>query len=105
MRGEIRRLHERLGITTLYVTHDQAEAMTMGSRICVLQAGRIEQVGPALEVFERPATRLVAGFIGSPAMNLIEGRTVQGVFEAGALRVPCERAGPTVLGVRPTTCT
>ncbi|MCP3918589.1 MAG: ABC transporter ATP-binding protein [bacterium] len=102
MRGELRALHERLGITTLYVTHDQAEAMTLGSRVCVLESGRILQVGNPLEVFERPAARFVAGFIGSPPMNLVAGVARDGVFEAGTLRLPTAApAGPLVLGVRP----
>ena len=104
MRGEIARLHERLRITTIYVTHDQAEAMTMGSRIAVLNGGRLEQEGAPLEVFERPATRFVASFIGSPPMNLIEGRVGEGRFRAGALDLAAPAAaaaGPLVLGVRP----
>ena len=104
MRGEITRLHERLGITTVYVTHDQAEAMTMGSRICVLDGGRIQQIGPPIEVFARPANRFVAGFIGSPAMNLIEGRVDAGRFRIGTISVPCEAAPDgheLVMGIRP----
>jgi len=103
MRAEIARLHERLGITTLYVTHDQAEAMTMGSRVCVLEGGRIQQVGTPMEVFERPQTAFVASFIGSPPMNLVRGRVEGGRFRAGALDVPGPAAveGEVVLGVRP----
>jgi len=103
MRQEFAALHRRLGITTLYVTHDQAEAMTLGSRIAVLDRGRLSQVGPPLEVFERPATRFVAGFIGSPPMNLLEGHRESGCFKLGHLNVPCPVGGegPLVLGVRP----
>jgi len=103
MRVEIARLHRELGITTLYVTHDQAEAMTLGQRICVLRDGRIEQVGEPLEVFREPATSFVASFIGSPAMNLLEGRVEAGRFTRGELRVgaPGVPDGPVVLGVRP----
>jgi ABC-type sugar transport system ATPase subunit len=103
MRAEIARLHRRLGITTLYVTHDQAEAMTLGDRICVLNQGRIEQTGTPLEVFRRPATRFVASFIGSPPMNLVEGRVEGGRFVRGPLSVesPPGVEGPVVLGVRP----
>ncbi|QEX24414.1 ABC transporter ATP-binding protein [Hypericibacter adhaerens] len=73
MRTEIKALHQRLGTTSIYVTHDQLEAMTMADRIVVLQDGRIEQVGPPLDLYDRPANRFVAGFIGSPAMNFIPG--------------------------------
>ena len=103
MRAEIRALHERLGITTLYVTHDQAEAMTMGSRICVLRAGRIEQIGAPLEVFERPDTSFVAAFVGSPPMNLLRGVVAGGRFTCGGLSLedaPLE-SGSCVLGIRP----
>jgi len=72
MRGEIKRLQKRLGTTTLYVTHDQAEAMTMADRVCVLKDGIIQQFAPAQEVFDRPANRFVAGFVGSPPMNIID---------------------------------
>jgi ABC-type sugar transport system ATPase subunit len=104
MRAEIGRLHRRLGVTTLYVTHDQAEAMTMGTRICVLDAGRVEQIGPPLEVYQRPATSFVAGFIGSPAMNLLRGRVQAGAFRAGPLVLPAPAAregAELLLGVRP----
>src|SRR6187455_2715527 len=68
-RAEIARLHQRLGTTTVYVTHDQVEAMTMGSRIAVMHKGRLQQVGTPKELYEHPGNRFVAGFIGSPAMN------------------------------------
>ena len=76
MRGELQSLHRRLGTTSLYVTHDQVEAMTLAQRMIVMNAGRAEQIGPPLEVYARPATTFVASFIGSPPMNLIprEGR-------------------------------
>src|SRR5215510_11953199 len=74
MRAEIKALHQRLKTTTVYVTHDQIEAMTMADRIVVLDAGRIEQVGSPQDVYDRPANLFVAGFIGSPAMNLLPGR-------------------------------
>ena len=70
MRAEIIRLHQRLGATMIYVTHDQTEAMTMGSRIVVMNEGRIQQVAPPLEVYERPANQFVATFIGTPPMNI-----------------------------------
>ncbi|MCC7242381.1 MAG: TOBE domain-containing protein, partial [Acidobacteria bacterium] len=73
-RAELALLHRRLGATMVYVTHDQEEAMTLGTRIAVMNEGRIEQVAPPLETFERPATAFVARFVGSPAMNLWRGR-------------------------------
>ncbi|MDB5828687.1 MAG: Glycerol-3-phosphate-transporting ATPase [Variovorax sp.] len=74
MRTEIKALHQRLGTTTVYVTHDQVEAMTMADRIVVLKDGLVEQVGAPLELYDRPRNAFVAGFIGSPAMNFIPGR-------------------------------
>ena len=74
MRTEIKALHQRLGTTTVYVTHDQVEAMTMADRIVVLKDGQVEQVGAPLELYDRPRNAFVAGFIGSPAMNFIPGR-------------------------------
>ena len=73
MRTEIARLQKRLGITTVYVTHDQVEAMTMADKIVVLHDGVVEQIGSPLELYDRPANLFVAGFIGSPAMNMIQG--------------------------------
>jgi ABC-type sugar transport system ATPase subunit len=103
MRGEIARLHRELGITTIYVTHDQAEAMTLGSRIAVLEGGRLLQLGPPLEVFQRPATDFVATFIGSPPMNVLAGEVRAGVFSAGGFRVPLAGVdpGPARVGLRP----
>src|SRR5499426_164363 len=77
MRGEIKRLHQELKKTMIYVTHDQIEAMTMADRIVLLKDGRIEQAGAPLDLFERPATRFVAGFLGSPAMNFLSARLAQ----------------------------
>jgi multiple sugar transport system ATP-binding protein len=74
MRGEIKRLHQEVATTMIYVTHDQVEAMTLADRIVMLKDGRIEQAGPPLELFERPATRFVAGFLGSPTMNFVPSR-------------------------------
>ncbi len=75
MRFEIQKLHRRLGTTSLYVTHDQVEAMTLAQRMIVMNAGRAEQIGTPMEVYQNPATVFVAGFIGSPAMNFIEGKS------------------------------
>ena len=76
MRAEIRRLHKRLNATTIYVTHDQVEAMTLADRVVVLNRGRIEQQGTPFELYERPATRFVAGFIGSPTMNFLPAMVI-----------------------------
>jgi multiple sugar transport system ATP-binding protein len=76
MRFELARLHRTLGATIVYVTHDQVEAMTLGERIAVFNAGRIEQVGPPMALYEQPATRFVAGFLGSPSMNFLAVRIV-----------------------------
>ncbi|PBC05002.1 sn-glycerol-3-phosphate ABC transporter ATP-binding protein UgpC [Mesorhizobium sp. WSM3860] len=78
MRTEIKELHQRLKTTTIYVTHDQIEAMTMADKIVVMRDGRIEQIGAPLQLFDRPANLFVAGFIGSPAMNLLKGTVKEG---------------------------
>ena len=89
MRGEIRELHQRLGTTTVYVTHDQIEAMTMADRIVVMRDGRISQIGAPLELYDAPANVFVAGFIGSPAMNLIQGEvSAQGTFAGDGVSLP-----------------
>jgi multiple sugar transport system ATP-binding protein len=92
MRGEIAALQNRLGVTTLYVTHDQIEAMTMGDRVAVLDAGRLQQVGTPQEIYDRPANLFVAGFIGSPPMNLLHGRVLTDdggpVVALGSARIP-----------------
>ncbi len=87
MRGEIKRLHQELGKTMIYVTHDQIEAMTMADRIVLLRDGNIEQAGAPLDLFERPATKYVAGFLGSPSMNFIPGRLTA---EDGGLAIRLE---------------
>ncbi len=92
-RAELKRLHRKLATTTLYVTHNQEEAMTLADRIAVLRGGRIQQCGTPLEVYNAPANRFVAGFIGTPAMNFIDGRLQQDAsgqtwFESPCLRVP-----------------
>jgi len=78
MRSEFKELHQRLGTTTLYVTHDQEEAMTLGSRIVVMDRGEVQQVGTPFEVFSSPVNRFVAGFIGTPSMNFLPGRVFTG---------------------------
>lgn len=118
MQMELALLHQRLKTTTVYVTHDQVEAMTLGDRIVVLRDGVIQQVGSPLEVYRNPANRFVAGFIGSPAMNFLEGRLEGGEFVAGAVRYQLAKDtfedafedaftdaqpsdGPVVFGFRP----
>ena len=86
MRTEIKRLHQDMQRTMIYVTHDQVEAMTLADRIVLLRDGRIEQEGPPLELYERPATRFVAGFIGSPAMNFARAR-IEAAEGAVGLRI------------------
>jgi multiple sugar transport system ATP-binding protein len=81
MRGEIKRLHQDIGTTMIYVTHDQIEAMTLADRIVLMREGRIEQQGTPLELFERPRTKFVAGFLGSPQMNFVPSRFVDGNLE------------------------
>jgi multiple sugar transport system ATP-binding protein len=88
MRTEIKELHQRLKTTTVYVTHDQIEAMTMADKIVVMQGGRIEQVGAPLELYDRPANAFVAAFIGSPSMNVLEGRVAGGMVEVAGTRLP-----------------
>jgi multiple sugar transport system ATP-binding protein len=110
MRGEIKALQKRLKTTTIYVTHDQIEAMTMADKIIVMREGRVEQIGAPLELFDRPANMFVASFIGSPSMNFIEGRTSEDGLTFTAAdgtriavnKAPAEaRNRPVVLGARP----
>ena len=106
MRAEIKRLHQISGITSVYVTHDQVEAMTLGSRIAVMKGGVLQQLGTPDEIYNRPANTYVATFIGSPTMNLIEGRASgTGQFTmAGAqlaLNAPDNASKTTLLGLRP----
>ena len=96
MRAEVKNLHQRLKTTTVYVTHDQIEAMTMADKIVVMLDGNIQQIGSPLDVYDKPATRFVAGFIGSPAMNFINGRVSDddGVFVAAdGTRISVRPAG------------
>lgn len=115
MRAEIKRLHRRVQTTSIYVTHDQEEAMTLGDRVVVMKDGAIHQVGAPLEIYERPINRFVAGFVGTPPMNFFEGRVDRQSdalwFEDGLcrLRIPNRLAPalasyvdrPIILGVRP----
>jgi multiple sugar transport system ATP-binding protein len=109
MRAEIKDLQRRLGTTTVYVTHDQVEAMTLGSRIAVMRDGRIQQIGAPLEIYGRPANLFVASFIGSPPMNLLEARVEPGGAASlrDGRRVPLpspdglEPGRAVILGIRP----
>ena len=105
LRSEIKRLHARLGATMIFVTHDQIEALTLADRIAVMKDRRIQQLGSPQEVYNRPANRFVATFVGSPAMSFVPGTLNDGMFEAPGLRVPVEaHAAPGTaveLGIRP----
>jgi multiple sugar transport system ATP-binding protein len=106
MRGEIARLQRRLGTTTVYVTHDQVEAMTMGDRVAVLRDGVLQQFAPPRELYRNPDNVFVAGFIGSPAMNLFTLPIVDSTVALGDWPITLPRhianaAGEVVVGVRP----
>ncbi len=114
MRHEFARLHQQLGATMIYVTHDQLEAMTLANRIVVMSEGRVEQVGPPIEVYRRPASLAVAAAIGSPGMNLLaatiasvdgSGGTVRlaggEIVRTGAIMPPASVGAVVTLGVRP----
>jgi multiple sugar transport system ATP-binding protein len=104
MRAELKHLQHELQVTTIYVTHDQIEAMTLAHRVAVMNKGVIEQLGPPREIYNDPRTLFVAGFIGSPPMNLVDGEAQNGVFTGGGLRIAgLGRANVprSVLGVRP----
>ena len=103
MRAELRKLHRRLEITTIYVTHDQVEAMTLGDRIAVMNAGRLQQLGVPQDVYDNPTNVFVAGFIGSPPMNLLRGEASGGTVIAGTFSFARGGIadGPVTLGVRP----
>src|SRR6187551_3243044 len=98
MRGELIKLHHRLGVTMIYVTHDQVEAMTMGDRICIMNGGKVVQIGSPLEVYRNPADTFVARFLGSPPMNLIEAlleRSGDGfAVQSAGITVPISRVPP-----------
>jgi multiple sugar transport system ATP-binding protein len=107
-RAEIREMHRRTRATMVYVTHDQEEAMTLADRMVVMRSGIVHQVGTPDECYARPADRFVAGFVGMPVMNFVEGRVEPGAFVGGGLRLalpagrwPALPAGPIVLGLRP----
>ena len=104
MRLEIRKLQQRLGVTSIYVTHDQVEAMTLGDRLMVLNGGYVEQFGTPIELYDRPATLFVAGFIGSPSMNFLPATAADGALTLGngAIVPGANHAnGSVTLGIRP----
>jgi len=109
MRTEISKLHHDLDATMIYVTHDQVEAMTMADRIAVVKEGVLQQVAPPLTLYNDPVNRFVASFIGSPAMNFVEGKLEDGAFVGPGFTAPLverlaparSRTGPAVLGIRP----
>ena len=102
-RAQIKNLQHQLKTTTIYVTHDQIEAMTLADRVVVMNAGKIQQVGTPTDIYDNPAKTFVASFIGSPAMNLIPGTLTNGTFEAEGIRIPglsATHSGPVTLGFR-----
>jgi multiple sugar transport system ATP-binding protein len=110
LRVEIKRLHQRLGNTMIYVTHDQIEAMTLADRIAVMRGGLIQQLDAPQAIYSRPVNRFVAGFIGSPGMNFIDGTVESGGFKVGDIAIPLDRydsergtqsVGTAAFGVRP----
>ena len=107
MRAELSRLHDRLGVTTVYVTHDQIEAMTLGQRVAVMRDGVVQQVDKPQVLYRRPANLFVAAFIGSPSMNLVEGTVVDGAVALAGWRIPVDesllpaRGGRAIVGIRP----
>ena len=102
-RAELKRLHARLGTTMLYVTHDQVEALTLGDRVAVIDAGVLQQLGSADDIYERPRNRFVATFIGTPAMNILPAQAADGTLHAGPfeIRAAVEGARRLEVGIRP----
>lgn len=107
MRVQIKHIQRQLKVTTVYVTHDQIEAMTLADRIVIMQGGAIQQIGTPDEIYNDPATTFVAGFIGSPPMNLIDGTIENGAFAAPGIEVAglsAAQSGKAILGFRPEDC-
>jgi len=104
MRGELKRLQHQLGTTTIYVTHDQAEAMTLASRVAVIKKGRLQQFDTPMNIYNQPANRFVAEFVGSPSMNFIEGRIEAGTFVSDAFEIGLgghANGSQLTIGIRP----
>jgi multiple sugar transport system ATP-binding protein len=103
MRGELIKLHHRLGATMIYVTHDQVEAMTMGDRICIMNGGKVVQIGAPLDVYREPADTFVAAFLGSPPTNLLPATFASGSLRVGEATLALARACPqeVIFGIRP----
>jgi multiple sugar transport system ATP-binding protein len=104
MRAELKHMQHELGVTTVYVTHDQVEAMTLAHRVAVMNHGVLQQIGPPREVYDQPANLFVAGFMGAPPMNFIEGGIAGGRFESQGVSLPLEGTdgtGAAVMGFRP----
>jgi multiple sugar transport system ATP-binding protein len=103
MRGELIKLHHRLGATMIYVTHDQVEAMTMGDRICIMNGGKVVQIGAPLDVYRDPADTFVAAFLGSPPTNLLPATFASGSLRVGEATLALARACPqeVIFGIRP----
>jgi multiple sugar transport system ATP-binding protein len=103
MRGELKRLQHQLETTTIYVTHDQAEAMTLATRVAVMKRGQLQQFDTPLNIYNRPANRFVAEFVGSPSMNFIDGRIESGVFKNASIRISVTRkdTDQITIGIRP----
>jgi multiple sugar transport system ATP-binding protein len=106
MRAELARLHDRLGVTTVYVTHDQVEAMTLGDRVAVMRDGRVQQVDVPGKLYDEPTNLFVAAFIGSPAMNLVQATLGGDTLRVGSLSIPVDQSrrppdGRVIAGIRP----
>jgi multiple sugar transport system ATP-binding protein len=103
VRGDLKRLHRELPVTSIYVTHDQVEAMTLGDRLCVMSAGEVQQIGTTDDIYNRPANTFVAAFMGSPPMNLMPGDVRAGKLHVGgaAVATVSQPDGPVTVGVRP----
>jgi multiple sugar transport system ATP-binding protein len=103
MRGELKRLQHQLGTTTIYVTHDQAEAMTLATRVAVMKRGRLQQFDTPLNIYNRPANRFVAEFVGSPSMNFVDGQVSNSLFVSESIQIPVTRkdTDQITIGIRP----
>ena len=103
MRGELKRLQHQLGTTTIYVTHDQAEAMTLATRVAVMKRGRLQQFDTPLNIYNHPANRFVAEFVGSPSMNFVDGKIENETFVSESIKIPVTRQNTDqiTIGIRP----